>query len=254
MKPQMIIFDLDDTLIHCNKYFRATINEFSTLLFKWMNHQDISIEIIKSKQHHFDTSRVLESGLSPENFPLSFLDTYEFYCRLVGRRRTSEEEETLLELGHSVYNHPVEAMPYMEQTLMELQNANHSLHLFTGGVPEIQQRKIEEACLLKFFSGRIHVSRHKTTSALNQIIDAHQLDRKNTWMIGNSIRSDIVPALESGLNCIFIPAKLEWEFNNVEVTTEPQGIYQQLDSLVEVPPLISQFTIIAANAVKAINR
>ncbi len=241
MKPQTILFDLDDTLLYCNKFFDMVMDQFADQMEMWFHGYHLSIEEVKKKQAELDLQQVLVSGFSPSHFPKSFIDTYEYYCHLLGRPWREDEVHSLKELGDSVYGHDIEPYPHMEETLLELQAAGHVLHLYTGGDPAIQMRKVTEADLARFFGDRIHVTRHKTTEFLGGLIRSHGFDRSSTWMIGNSLRTDIMPALENGIHAIFMPAQQEWSFNQVEVTAKPAGAYLTLSSLKEIPGAIRDY-------------
>lgn len=241
MKPQTILFDLDDTLLYCNKFFDLVMDQFADQMEMWFHGYHLSIAEVKKKQAELDLQQVLVSGFSPSHFPQSFVDTYDYYCDLLGRPRQESEVRALIELGDSVYGHDIEPYAHMEETLLELQAAGHELHLYTGGDPAIQMRKVTEAGLARFFGDRIYVTRHKTTEYLDGLLRANRFDRSSTWMIGNSLRTDIMPALENGIHAIFMPAQQEWSFNQVEVTAVPAGAYLTLSSLKEIPEAIKNY-------------
>ncbi|UUZ92181.1 HAD family hydrolase [Paenibacillus sp. P25] len=242
MMQQTILFDMDDTLIYCNKFFDLVIDQFADQMEAWFHGYHLSIDEVKKKQAVIDLERVVASGFAPDHFPQSFMDTYEYYCNLTGRRTDPAELQRLRELGASVYGHSIEPYPYMEETLTQLQADGHDLHLYTGGDPTIQMRKVTEAGLERFFGDRIHITRHKNAEFLDGLIRSQGLDRHRTWMIGNSLRTDIIPALKNGIHAIFMPAEQEWSYNQVEVDVEPQGAYFTLSSLRLIPETIRSFT------------
>lgn len=246
MQKQTILFDLDDTLLYCNKFFDLVVEQFADLMEMWFHTYHIPIDEIKKKQAEIDLQRVELSGFAPDHFPESFIETYEFYTDLTGRPKNEDEAVRLLELGRSVYGHSIEPYPFMYETLSELTAEGHELHLYTGGEPLVQMRKVTEAGLERFFDDRIHITRHKTTEFLESILRNHQLDRSNTWMIGNSLRTDVLPALRTGIHAIFMPALQEWAFNNVEIDAEPKGAFLTLSSLSEIPGAIRQYKSAAA--------
>ncbi|SDE30474.1 putative hydrolase of the HAD superfamily [Paenibacillus sp. UNCCL117] len=241
MIKQTILFDMDDTLIHCNKFFDMVIDQFADQMEAWFHGYHLSISEVKKKQAELDLNRVLASGFSPSHFPESFVETYDYYSDLTGRRKTQAEIERLTELGSSVYGHSIEPYPYMEQTLKTLAAEGHELHLYTGGDPAVQMRKIKEAGLERFFADRIHITRHKNTEFLEGILSNNGMDRSRTWMIGNSLRTDMIPALTCGIHAIFMPAELEWSYNEVEVTVQPSGAYFTLSSLHLIPETIKGY-------------
>jgi putative hydrolase of the HAD superfamily len=242
MVKQTILFDLDDTLIHCNKYFDLVVDQFTDLMEMFFHTYHIPLEEIRKKQAEVDLDRVMQHGFDPNHFPESFVDTYDYFSDLTSRPKVSEETSRLIEIGRTVYGHSVEPYPFMEETLNQLEAAGHELHLYTGGDRTIQMRKVTEGNLERFFGSNIHVTRHKTTEFLDQLITEHQFDRKSTWMIGNSLRTDVIPALRTGINTIFMPAVQEWVYNNVDVDAEPQGAFFTLSSLSEIPAAIHGYT------------
>lgn len=242
MTKQTILFDMDDTLIYCNKYFDLVIDQFADQMETWFHGYRLHVEEIKNKQTEIDLNRVLVSGFAPDHFPQSFVDTYNHYSDLTGREKRKGEAERLKELGATVYGHSIEPYPYMEETLRELQSEGHELHLYTGGDHNVQMRKVTEAGLQRFFGGRIHITRHKNEAFLESIVRSHSLDRSRTWMIGNSLRTDVIPALTCGIHAIFMPAELEWAYNQVEVNVEPKGAFLTLSSLHLIPEAIRDYT------------
>lgn len=242
MTQQTILFDLDDTLIHCNKYFDAVLDQFADLVSTWFASYKLSIESIKQKQLEIDIAGVNLHGFSMDHFPRSLVETYRYYSDVLGRQKDQMEEEQLLTLGESVYNLQVEPYPDMVETLEKLQADGHLLYMYTGGVVAHQHKKIKSVQLDRYFGDRIFVRQHKTAEALEQILTENPFDRANTWMIGNSMRTDVMPALRAGIHCIHIPAFVEWEYNIIEVKETPRGRFLKLGSLSEVPAAIAQAT------------
>jgi putative hydrolase of the HAD superfamily len=240
MKQQTILFDLDDTLIHCNKYFDAVLDQFADLLSTWFASDKLPGEVIKKKQLEIDIAGVNIHGFTTDHFPVSLVQTYDYFSNLYGRSRSKAEESELLTLGKSVYDLQVEPYPYMVETLEELRAEGHLLYLYTGGITAHQHKKIKSVKLEAFFGERIFVRQHKTAEALEAIVQENGFDRMNTWMIGNSIRTDVVPALKAGINCVYIPALQEWQYNIVEINEQPKGVFLKLQSLREVPKAISE--------------
>jgi putative hydrolase of the HAD superfamily len=240
MKPQTILFDLDDTLVHCNKYFELVIDQFVDVMLTWFAGHGLTSRNIKDKQLEVDLAGVQAHGFIPERFPQSFVETYRHFAERFGRRPSRDEEQYLYKLGNSVYTYTIEPYPHMSETLETLAGWGHRLFLYTGGDASIQRRKVREAGLHRFFDDRIFVTLHKNVEFLRTIVAEQGFDTSRTWMIGNSVRTDVVPALEVGLNCIHIPAHNDWHYNVGEVNVRPQGAFLRLASLREVPPAIRE--------------
>ncbi|RUS47120.1 HAD family hydrolase [Cohnella sp. AR92] len=240
---QTLLFDLDDTLIYCNKYFNLTLEQFADTMMDWFSSYGPSRAGILDKHTEIDIAGVKVLGFQSEHFPQSFVDTYLHYSSLYGREPNAKEQKLLWDIGISVYEHEVEPYPHMEETLGFLRDNGHELHLYTGGDPAIQRRKIERLELDRFFEDRIYVRMHKNTEALKGILAERSFEQGRTWMIGNSIRTDVVPALECGLNAIYMKRDREWTFNMVPIEAAPQGAFLTLTDLSEVPGAIEQYTI-----------
>ncbi|WP_127531543.1 HAD family hydrolase [Paenibacillus kobensis] len=239
---QNIFFDLDDTLVYCNKYFHLVIEQFNDSLVTWFKgYPEVTAQAVKDKQTEIDIAGVKVLGFKSDHFPQSFIDTYRYFSDMTGRSRSAVEEDFLWKLGQSVYEHAVEPYPFMEETLSNLAESGHRLHLYTGGELLIQQRKIEQLQLERYFDSRIYIRRHKNNEALESILLEGDFDREHTWMIGNSIRTDVVPALTAGIHAIHMKIDTEWAYNNMEIAIQPRGAFLTLQHLPDVPPAIYRY-------------
>lgn len=238
---QQILFDLDDTLIYCNRYFFRAIDSFTELVVNWLNDPLVTKDQLKEMQASMDTQLISVSGFKSEHFPQSFVDTYLHFCTLLGRPSSPVEIDKLWKLGIEVYAHETEAYPNMEETLKQLSQQGHELHLYTGGEQNIQLRKIQDMSLDRYFDDRIYIRQVKNIPALDELLTAHSFERERTWMIGNSIRNDIVPALSAGIHAIHVKIPDEWVYNIVEIDVTPKGQFVSVQSLHQIPPVISRY-------------
>lgn len=240
---QNILFDLDDTLIYCNKYFNLISDQFADLMTQWFSSYGIERDELMAKHSEIDIANVKIHGFKSDHFPQSFIETYRYFSHLTGRQTSAKEEKLLWDLGLSVYDQEVEPYPFMDETLDALEQSGHRLHLYTGGDPVIQKRKIERMNLERFFQDRIYIRMHKNTDALREILRAGRFDEDRTWMIGNSLRTDVLPALECGLHAIYMKREDEWMFNILNVDTTPRGAMLTLTELADVPPAIDEYLV-----------
>lgn len=195
---------------------------------------------IRQKQLEMDIQAINVHGLDSNRFPESFVRAYNYFCDVTEKDGKKDERDYVRELGYKVFQIPVEPIPYMNETLQALKDAGHELYLHTGGDEANQFRKIAQLELTTFFEHRVFISEHKDTTALSDILKTIDANPEITWMVGNSIRTDIVPALEMKINAIHIPAEMEWKYNEVDINIEPERAYYQVDSLQEVPDVIHQ--------------
>jgi len=240
---QTIFFDLDDTLIHCNRYFYYIIDQFASLMEDMFRPFGLTADAVREKQTEIDIAGVQVVGFQSDHFPHSFVETYRYFADSFGRPRSKLEEESIWKLGVSVYELDTEPYPHMEETLSALSERGHELHLYTGGEPLIQRKKIDRFSLDRYFGDRIYVRRHKNVEALEGILRDVGVDRSRTWMIGNSIRTDVVPALTAGIHAIHMQAETEWAYNIVGIDVEPKGAFLRLNGLSEVPPAIEEYVL-----------
>lgn len=241
MQKQNILFNLDDTLVYCNRYFNRVIETFTGIMSKWFD--SVSKEEIRQKQLEVDLNAIDLYGLKSERFPESFVSTYKYFCELTVREKNKSEIDLLRKLGFDVFRISVEPIPYMYETLQLLKDEGHALYLHTGGDEPNQRRKIAQVELTTFFENRIFISEYKDTTALSDILKTIHAEPKRTWMIGNSLKTDIKPALEMNINAIYIPAETEWEYDSVDIKMKPEQAFFKLKSLIEVPETIHKHTI-----------
>lgn len=237
---QQVIFDLDDTLVQCNIYFDQVLDQFTELLLTWFGETRVTEADIRNKQTEIDVAGVEQLGFVSTHFPYSMIETYRYFCDQLQRETNIGEEDHLMKLGMSVYDREVEPYPGMVETLNLLRSQGHELNLYTGGETAIQQRKIEQMRLADYFEDRIYIRRHKNVEALEEILRARSFDRKRTWMIGNSLRTDIAPALSAGINTIYIKHPNEWSFNLIDLKKAPDTSMYTVASLGEVPGIIAE--------------
>jgi putative hydrolase of the HAD superfamily len=241
MDKQNLLFNLDDTLVECNKYFKMVIDQFAKLMVEWFHDHRITVEQVKQKQLELDLTSVAQYGITSKHFPQSFVDTYAYFCASTGRTMDRFLAQQLEQLGRSVYDYAAEPLPNMHETLKQLKQDGHELYLHTAGDEAIQKKKIAQLELSVYFENRIFISRYKNTEALGRIVAEMHFEPSETWMIGNSLRTDIVPGLELGVQVIYIPAPEEWQYNLTEIKLVPRGAFLTLPSLEMVPTAIREY-------------
>lgn len=237
---QHIIFDLDDTLVYCNKYFELVLERFAKELQHLFGMERLTEAEVRAKQVEIDVAGVQLLGFASHHFPASLVETYRYFSGLLGLETSQLEEARLTKLGLSVYEMEIEPYPGMIETLDVLKAQGHGLYLYTGGETEIQQRKIDQMKLSAYFEDRIYIRQHKNFAALEEIIALQRFERSRTWMIGNSLRTDIEPALSAGLNSIYIKHADEWLYNIVDLKKHADTALYTVASLEEVPGIVSE--------------
>jgi len=223
-KINTIIFDLDDTLIKTSKIYNCARSEFS----KIMSRLKFSSKEALEKLDEIDIGHIAEQGFAKERYPLSLVKTYHYFCHKFGKNIDTQIEKEIASIGWNVFQQTPELVEGVDLVLNNLKN-RYTLILATLGDPEIQHQKIMRSGLKTYFKA-IYVLNYKTANEYLQILQEHNLRKEETWIIGNSIRSDLNPGLQLGLNCILIPAST-WKFEEEKPISNQ---YMQLDSLTEV--------------------
>lgn len=224
IKIKTIIFDLDDTLVKTSKLYDQAREEFSLL----MGNSGFKKEEALAKLDEIDIKNIHQYGFVKERYPYSLGKTYEYFSQKNGKEIIPELKKKIEELGWQVFRQIPELVDGVYQVLDTL-SQKYFLILATLGDPKVQEKKVRLTGLKKYFS-IIYVLRYKNAKEYQNILTEHKLDKRDTWIVGNSVRSDLNPGLKLGLNCILIPT-LTWKFEEEEPLSEN---YLQLDSLKEV--------------------
>jgi len=206
---QFLLIDGDDTLWENNVYFEQVIEEF----IDFLGHSTMSREQVRAALDEIERINVEVHGYGSAAFTKNLQQTYE---RLAERNLRPHDIERVLQLGQRIASQPVTLIPDVAETVDYLAG-RHDLMLVTKGHPEEQQLKIERSGLESRFTATAVVS-EKAVDTYRAIVEERQLDPTRTWMIGNSPRSDINPALQAGLNAVFIPHEHTWRLEKEEVT------------------------------------
>jgi len=216
-QPQTLLIDADDTLWENNIYFERAIARFISFL----NHHEFTAEQVRGVLNDVERECIVKHGYGLHSFAHALVDTF---ARLSINPVTPEMHNQIHSFAHAVADHPVELLPEVPQTL-EYLSTRHRLILMTkGAIPE-QTGKIERSALKKYFEATEIVA-EKDASAYQTLVEKHKLGRQSTWMIGNSPKSDINPALAAGLNAVFVPHGNTWilEHEEVDASIPPQQL------------------------------
>lgn len=225
---QHLIFDADDTLWENNRYFETAFNDFVTFL----NHEHLSHQEIRDVLDAFQRDNRHHLGYGSRSFATSLRHTFQQVMHVEANDPVLDEAQ---HFGLRILELEMEPIPGVEETLTLLR-PHHDLILLTKGDPEEQRAKIDRSGITHFFDDTIVVT-EKTAATYHETVAAKHLTPSDTWMIGNSPRSDINPALDAGINAVFIPHEMTWhlEIEEISVLAEHRpGQLLQLDSFREL--------------------
>jgi len=210
--PNLLI-DADDTLWENNVYFERAIARFISFL----NHHEFTAEQVREVLNEVERECIVKHGYGLHSFAHALADTFE---RLSVVPVTPELHSQVRSFAHAIENHPIEFLPEVPETLQDLSSRNR-LILLTKGAQQEQNGKIERSGVKRHFFA-CEVVAEKNSSTYRHIVEKYELDPGSTWMIGNSPRSDINPALAAGLHAVFIPHGDTWILEHEEVNPAPE--------------------------------
>jgi len=200
MKPKNLVIDCDDTLWENNRYFLEAHDRF--------------VALMEAHGHPSETANALLLRLEMENVPrygygarsqmMSMKDVYGLLEALPDPAVLAEIEA----IGEQVFNHPVRLLPGVEETLPRLK-ANYRMLMYTKGNPEEQLGKINKSPVREYFD-HVKVVPEKDPEILRATLDEFGMLPEETWLVGDSPRSDVIPAVELGLRAVYVPYTMTW--------------------------------------------
>jgi putative hydrolase of the HAD superfamily len=209
---QNLIIDADDTLWENNIYFESAFENFCDFLA----HSMLSPDQVRAVLDEIETVNNKTHGYGTANFTRNLTECYH---KLVERDVRPDDLTRIMSFTEQILHHPIELMPGVEETLGHLAG-RHALTLFTKGDPEEQKLKIDRSGLAIYF-GHTAIVKEKNAAAYAALVRERQLDPAHSWMIGNSPKSDINPALEAGLHAVFVPHERTWTLERAELREGP---------------------------------
>lgn len=225
---QHLIFDADDTLWENNKYFEEAFADFVAFLdHEHLTHQDI-LDVLDSIQRVNRHSL----GYGSRSFAASLRQTFRQIMDLAEDDPRLDEAEAF---GLRILDLEMEPIAEVEPTLRAL-HPHHDLVILTKGHPEEQQAKLDRSPITHLFDEAVIVT-EKTADTYLEAIERFRFDPARTWMIGNSPRSDINPALVAGINAIFVPHPRTWHLEMEELNHLPDqhaGALLQLERFADI--------------------
>jgi putative hydrolase of the HAD superfamily len=211
-EAQTLLIDADDTLWENNVYFERVIARFISFL----NHHEFTPAQVRGVLNDVERESIVKHGYGLHSFMHSLVETFE---RLSVQPVTPEMHVQINSFAHTIADHPIETLPDVPATLQYLANRHHLIMVTKGAIVE-QMGKIERSGLKDYFAATEIVA-EKDPATYEAIVEKYELTHNSTWMIGNSPKSDINPALAAGLNVVFIPHGDTWVLEHAEVDSAP---------------------------------
>ena len=225
-----LAFDADDTLWQNEQFFRLTQQRFADLLRDHTDAPDLDERLIAA------TARNLRFyGFGAKGFVLSMIETA---LDLTDHRVPGRVIAELVAAGRELLSFPIETLPHVDQALGDLAD-RYRLLLVTKGDLIDQERKLAASGLAGYFAA-IEIVSNKTEATYRRIFERHTEGAAHTVMIGNSLRSDILPALAAGSFAVYVPHDLTWSYEHAE-EPEDERRYCRIKHLGELEAALDHF-------------
>jgi putative hydrolase of the HAD superfamily len=209
MTPTFLMIDADDTLWENNIYFERAFEDF----VEFLDHSSMAPREVRDVLDEIEADNARIHGYGSLNFGRNLR---ECYLHLAEREVREADLETVMGFARRILVEcPMEVIEGVPETL-EYLAGRHQLTLFTKGHPEEQKMKIARSGLGRFFA-HTAIVREKDAAAYRTLVEEQGMPPESTWMVGNSPKSDINPAMEAGLNAVFVPHAHTWILEKQEI-------------------------------------
>lgn len=220
-------FDADDTLWQNEQFFRLTEDHFASLLADHAEPDHLRERLLEAEKRNLG-----HYGFGIKGFTLSMIETA---IEVTEGRVPAGVIADILEAGREMLRHPVETLPGVRETLAELAGG-FRLVLITKGDLFDQERKLAQSGLGDFFDA-VEIVSDKQAETYVRIFARHGEGAERSMMVGNSLKSDVVPAIEAGSWGVYVPHDLTWVLERVEPPRDHPR-YREIEAIGELRTLI----------------
>ncbi|MDA5092584.1 HAD family hydrolase [Aliiroseovarius sp. KMU-50] len=227
-KVTTIGFDADDTLWQNEQFFRLTQERFAELLSDFVDPDHLAARLVAAERRNLG-----RYGFGIKGFTLSMI---EAAIEVSDAKVPASVIAELIDAGQEMLAHPIELLPHVEDVITEL-SRDHAILLITKGDLLDQERKLAQSGLGEMFEA-VEIVSDKVPGVYTRAF-APFGGTSTAMMVGNSVKSDVIPALEAGAWGIHVPHDLTWEY---ELADEPaaHARFRQIEDLGQLPKLIRE--------------
>jgi len=222
-KIKVIGFDADDTLWENETHFRNAEEEFANLLDNYGTKNKVEQELFKMEMKNLELY-----GYGIKGFMLSMIESS---LALSNDKIPQAKLHQILDIGKKMLSHPVEVLPDVEQVLQKLQS-KYRLIVLTKGELLHQERKLEKSGLSKYFH-HVEVLSDKKEKNYQNLLDHLNINVNEFLMVGNSLKSDILPIINIGAQAIHIPFHTTWQHEQVSLK-EDENSFLKLPHIIQL--------------------
>ena len=213
-------FDADDTLWENEHFYKMTQERFADLLQDFVDGGDLEARLLEAERRNLG-----QYGFGIKGFVLSMIETA---IEVSEERVPAAVISQLIAAGQEMLRHPIELLPHAEEAVKEI-SEHHRVLLITKGDLLDQERKLAQSGLGELFDG-VEIVSAKTSGVYRTLFDRHGDGADRAMMVGNSMASDVRPALEAGGWGVFVPHNLTWAVEHAE-PPDGHGRYHEISDL-----------------------
>lgn len=223
-----LCFDADDTLWHNERFFQMTQAHFATLLADYAERDHLAEQLLAAEKRNLG-----RYGFGIKGFVLSMIETA---LDVTDNTVPGHVIAQIIAAGQDMLAHPIELLPGVEDTIAQLA-PKYRLLLITKGDLLDQERKIAQSGLGEVFDG-VEIVSDKTSAAYSEIFTRHQTPPDATLMVGNSMKSDVLPAIEAGAWGVWVPHGVTWEIEAADPPRDRSKFHEAVDFM-QLPKIIA---------------
>lgn len=227
-----IAFDADDTLWHNENLFEENHRKYCELLSEFHDAKTVEQTLFKNEMLNLELY-----GYGVKSFMLSSIETA---ISMTDGAISAEELRRIIQFGKDMLRHPVELLPHVSETVRKLAES-YRLILITKGDLRDQERKIAQSGLAHCFEHAEVVS-EKNAETYDRLFRLHNIDPSQLLMVGNSIKSDILPIIDLGGYGAHIPYHLTWEHERATPPPSGESKFYELESIKQLPDLVASLS------------
>lgn len=228
LKVSTVGFDADDTLWHNERYFQMTQAHFSRLLSEYTDPETVMTRLVSAEKRN-----IKHYGFGVKGFTLSMIETA---VEVTQGRVPASVISQILDAGRDMLSHPVELLPQARQAVEALRHS-HRILLITKGDLLDQERKLAQSGLDELFHA-VEIVSDKTAQTYFDIFTRHGTGTAQGMMVGNSLKSDVVPMIEAGGWGVHVPYHVTWELEHANAPSDHDR-YHCLPDLSGLPELLA---------------
>ena len=225
----VIAFDADDTLWHNEPIFHSTEAQFAEMLAAYH-----PAEWVRDRLFATEMKNLGHFGYGIKGFILSMIETA---IELTEARVTGAEVQRIIDWGHEMLHHPVELLDGVRETVESLAG-RYRLMLLTKGDLFDQESKLARSGLGEFFDA-VEIVSTKNAATYGAIMRRHGVAPERFVMVGNSLRSDVLPAVEAGARAVHIPYALTWAHEHLEEEALAGKEFAVLETIIALPDWVA---------------